>query len=84
MSEKHYSLYFRKQDRAYKFIKEINIDELNYDLSEQGFIRYISHRDGEFVENTYTQNKLEELIHDNVLDFTDDKIYEKTLGVPSV
>ncbi|HFR3846164.1 TPA: DNA methyltransferase, partial [Streptococcus suis] len=53
--------------------------ELNYDLSEQGFIRYISHRDGEFVENTYTQNKLEELIHDNVLDFTDDKIYEKNL-----
>ncbi|HFS1372053.1 TPA: site-specific DNA-methyltransferase [Streptococcus suis] len=79
LSEKHYSLYFRKQDRAYKFIKEINIDELNYDLSEQGFIRYISHRDGEFVENTYTQNKLEELIHDNVLDFTDDKIYEKNL-----
>ncbi|MCL4881708.1 site-specific DNA-methyltransferase [Streptococcus suis] len=79
LSEKHYSLYFRKQDRAYRFIKEINIDELNYDLSEQGFIRYISHRDGEFVENTYTQNKLEELIHDNVLDFTDDKIYEKNL-----
>lgn len=79
LSEKHYSLYFRKQDRAFRFIKEINIDELNYDLSEQGFIRYISHRDGEFVENTYTQNKLEELIHDNVLDFTDDKIYEKNL-----
>ncbi|HEM3467510.1 site-specific DNA-methyltransferase [Streptococcus suis] len=79
LSEKHYSLYFRKQDRAYRFIKEINIDELNYDLSEQGFIRYISHRDGEFVENTYTQNKLEELINDNVLDFTDDKIYEKNL-----
>ena len=77
LSDKHYSLYFRKQDKSYKFIKEYSINEVNNVLFQQGFTRYISYRNGAFVENTYTQRKLEELLQNNALDFTDDKIYEK-------
>lgn len=77
LSDKHYSFYFRKQDRSYKFIKEDSIDNVDNVLLNQGFIRYISYRNGVFVENTYTQRKLEELLQNYALDFTDDKIYEK-------
>lgn len=77
LSDKHYSFYFRKQDRSYKFIKEDSIDNVDNVLLNQGFIRYISYRNGVFVENTYTQRKLEELLQNYALDFTEDKIYEK-------
>ena len=80
LSDKHYSFYFRKQDRSYKFIKEDSIDNVDNVLLNQGFIRYISYRNGVFVENTYTQRKLEELLQNYALDFTDDKIYEKNFG----
>lgn len=76
-SEKHYTLYFRKCDRAYHFIKENSIDNGAENLIDQGFIRYISFRHEKFVENTYTQQKLEELIQNRALEFAEDKIYEK-------
>ena len=76
-SDKHYSLYFRKEDYDYRFIKEDSIDWRDNDLLSEGFKRYISYRKNSFVENTYTQQKLEELLQKRALDFTEDKIYEK-------
>lgn len=76
-SDKHYSCYFRKEDNEYRFLKERNVDCIDDNLIKDGFKRYISYREGNFVENTYTQQKLEELIQKRALDFTEDKIYEK-------
>ena len=76
-SDKHYSLYFRKQDRSYKFLKESKVDNINKKLINLGFTRYISFKNDKFVENTYTIKKLEELIKNRALDFTENKIYEK-------
>lgn len=76
-SDKHYSLYFRKQDRSYKFLKETKVDNINKKLINLGFTRYISFKNDKFVENTYTIKKLEELIKNRALDFTENKIYEK-------
>lgn len=76
-SDKHYSIYFRKSDRTYHFIKEYSLDEINTQLVSDGYNRYYSYRDNSFVENTYTMRKLEQLIADQALDFAEDKIYEK-------
>ena len=76
-SDKHYSLYFKKKDYDYRFIKEDSIDWRDNDLLSEGFKRYISYRENSFVENTYTQKKMEELLKKRALDFTEDKIYEK-------
>ncbi|MFP1702158.1 site-specific DNA-methyltransferase [Gardnerella vaginalis] len=76
-SDKHFTLYFRKSDRAYKVIKEYNVSDINSELIQEGFKRYISYRGNAFVENTYTYQKMEELMANKALDFTDDKIYEK-------
>lgn len=76
-SDKHYSVYFRKSDRAYQFIKEYSLNEINTQLISDGYNRYYSYKDNNFVENTYTMQKLEQLIIDRALDFTEDKIYEK-------
>ena len=76
-SDKHYSLYFKKKDYDYRFIKEDNIDLIDNNLLREGFKRYISYRENSFVENTYTQKKMEELLKKRALDFTEDKIYEK-------
>ena len=76
-SDKHYSLYFKKEDYDYRFIKEDSIDLIDNNLLREGFIRYISYRENSFVENTYTQKKMEELLKKRALDFTEDKIYEK-------
>lgn len=51
-SDKHYSLYFRKEDYDYRFIKEDSIDWRDNDLLSEGFKRYISYRKNSFVENT--------------------------------
>lgn len=76
-SEKHYSLYYRKSDNDYRFLKEKSIDDIDSNLLNLGFKRYISYRGMNFVENTYTLKKLEELIKARALDFTEEKIYEK-------
>lgn len=76
-SDKHFTLYFRKSDKVYKVIKEYNVSDINSELIQQGFKRYISYRGNDFVENTYTYQKMEELISNKALDFTNDKIYEK-------
>ena len=76
-SDKHYSLYFKKKDYDYHFIKEDSIDLIDNNLLREGFKRYISYRENSFVENTYTQKKMEELLKKRALDFTEDKIYEK-------
>jgi adenine-specific DNA-methyltransferase len=57
-SEKHYSVYYCKNDDNIKIKKEVSLDDINHSLISKGYCRYISFRDGEFVENTYTASKL--------------------------
>ena len=77
LSDKHYTLYFRQSDGDYKIIKESCINTINEDLTNEGYNRYISYRGNDFVENTYTYQKIEELIRNKALDFINNKIYEK-------
>ena len=46
----------------------------------QGYRRYYSYCDNEFVENTYSKAKFLELVENGALDFKADKIYEKNFS----
>ncbi|MDG4587011.1 DNA methyltransferase [Enterococcus lactis] len=76
-SDKHFSLYLNKTTNEYVFKKELNISEIDQELVARGFDRFISYKGDNFVENTYTQSKMEELIQKRALDITENKIYEK-------
>ena len=76
-SDKHFSLYLNRNSYEYFFKKELNIYDIDSGLISRGLNRYISYENDYFVENTYTQNKMEELLKSNALDFTENKIYEK-------
>ncbi len=76
-SDKHYSVYYRKIDNSLVLKKEKNIDDINEELINSGYVRYISYRNNEFVENTYTNTKFKELYEKKLLDIKDNKIYEK-------
>ncbi|WP_390884449.1 DNA methyltransferase [Haemophilus pittmaniae] len=49
-------------------------------LISQGYVRYISYLDNNFVENTYTDKKIKELFDNKALEFKDNKIYEKNFS----
>ena len=76
-SDKHYSVYFNKEQNKIEYRKESSVRDVDTGLISQGFKRYISYRDGVFVENTYTQEKFNELFITGALTIKDDKIYEK-------
>ncbi len=76
-SDKHYSVYYRKMDNNLILKNETSIEAKELDLINNGYDRYISFRDGNFVENTYTKVKFKELFKNDLLDFKNDKIYEK-------
>ena len=76
-SDKHYSLYINKLTQEYTFKKESKVDEIDIELTSSGFDRFISYRENNFVENTYTKNKMETLLKDKAVDIVNDKIYEK-------
>ncbi|WP_342512424.1 DNA methyltransferase [Sporosarcina sp. FSL K6-1522] len=76
-SKKHYSVYYHKVNDALELIKEKSVDEQNEALINEGYSRYISFYKGEFVENTYTEEKLRELFAKKALDFTEKKLFEK-------
>lgn len=83
-SDKHYSLYINKLTQEYTFKKESKVDEIDIELTSSGFDRFISYRENNFVENTYTKNKMETLLKDKAVDIVNDKIYEKILKVQLV
>lgn len=74
-SDKHYTAYIKNKDIIFK--QEKNIDEIDKELIAKGYIRYITFKNNEFVENTYTKNKFKELFENEALDIRDNKIYEK-------
>ena len=76
-SDKHYSVYFNPKTNDLRAVKDEAIDTPNESLLSTGYSRYISYRDGQFVENTYTQQKLLELYSEGRLNIRENKIYEK-------
>jgi adenine specific DNA methylase Mod len=72
---KHYSAYIKDSDLILK--QEQTLDDIDKELVKNGYKRYITFRDGQFVENTYTKDKFKELFEDESLDIREDKIYEK-------
>lgn len=79
-SEKHYTVYYRKEDNSIEFKKESSLDEIDEKLIKDGYERYCSHNSNNFVLNTYSQNRLNELFKAGALDFKNNKIYEKNFS----
>lgn len=80
LSEKHYSVYYNAKSGEIKFLKESEVEDVETDLINLGFIRYVSTRNSVFVENTYTQSKLLDLFNSGSLEFKQDKIFEKNFS----
>ncbi len=74
-ASKHYSAYIKDFDLILK--QEQTLDDVDRELMKNGYKRYITFRDGQFVENTYTKEKFKELFENKSLDIRKDKIYEK-------
>ena len=79
-SDKHYSIYFNKDEDDFIIRTEINILDKDDNLINQGYIRYVSFFGEHFVENTYTKSRILELYEDEALEFSADKIYEKNFS----
>ena len=79
-SDKHYSVYFNEKIQDMLLIKDEGIDKPHEDLLKKGYRRYYSYCGNDFVENTYSMSKFEELFSKDALDFKDNKIYEKNFS----
>ena len=78
-SDKNYSVYYKKASNDIIIRKE-NVGEIDSELISSGYVRYASVRDGQLVENTYTESKFMELFASKALDFASEKIYEKNFA----
>lgn len=78
-SDKNYSVYYKKASNDIIIRKE-NVGEIDSELISSGHVRYASVRDGQLVENTYTESKFMELFASKALDFASEKIYEKNFA----
>ena len=76
-SDKHYTVYFDKNEKDMIFRKEVDILTADQSLIKKGYTRYYSYNNNGFVFNTYSQSKLYELFLENALEFKNGKIYEK-------
>lgn len=76
MSDKNYSVYFRKKDYSIIIRKE-DFGETDKNLCSEGYVKYYSYYKGRLVENTYTEEKFMELFNARSLEFSNSKIYEK-------
>ncbi len=74
-SPKHYSAYIKKSVLILK--QEETVNDIDNELIELDYSRYVTFRDGNFVENTYTKEKFQNLFDDESLDIRNNKIYEK-------
>lgn len=79
-SEKHYSVYFNSEINDLILRKENTIEDTDNQLIESGYKRYTSTRENEFVENTYTRSKFQNLYEEEALDFKEEKIFEKNFS----
>lgn len=79
-SDKHYSVYFNEKIQDMILIKDEGIDKPHEELLKKGYRRYYSYCGNDFVENTYSMSKFEELFSKDALDFKDNKIYEKNFS----
>ncbi|AEX84620.1 DNA methylase [Marinitoga sp. 1135] len=76
-SDKHYTVYYNESEKKIVIKKEENINTIDVKLIQQGYKRYISTKNGKFIENTYTSSKFKELFETNSLIFKENSIYEK-------
>lgn len=79
-SNKHYTIYYRSEDKNFILVKEKDISEQRSDLLATGYLRYYSYNKNGFVLNTYTSDKIQELFENGALDFKNGKIYEKNFS----
>ena len=79
-SEKHYSVYFNTSTKDFIIKKEYKLDEIDLNLTSNGYARYISYQGNNFAENTYTAEKINQLFLENALEFKENKIYEKNFS----
>lgn len=79
-SEKHYSVYFNTSTKDFIVKKEYKLDEIDLNLTSNGYARYISYQGNNFAENTYTAEKINQLFSENALEFKENKIYEKNFS----
>lgn len=75
-SEKNYVVYYHPELNKLVLKKEM-INEIDATLTNGGYVRYCSKRNGKLIENTYTASKLLSLFENKALQFGKDKIYEK-------
>jgi adenine-specific DNA-methyltransferase len=78
-SDKNYSVYYRKEDKSIKILKE-QFGEENSNLINEGFTKYYSYNGQQLVENTYTASKFKSLFDEGALEFTENKIFEKNFN----
>ncbi len=76
-SKKHYSVYYNSLTNKLNIEKETTLDSESDKLLTEGFKRYISERDGNFIENTYTAEEFKKLHDEELLIYKEDTIYEK-------
>lgn len=79
-SDKHYSVYYEKTNKNLVIKVEKSLDDIDKNLINKGFTRYISFNENNFVENTYTKARFIELFKEEALDFKNSKIYEKNFS----
>ena len=54
--------------------------DVDINLINRGYIRYISYRNEDFVENTYSIEHFKKLYLEKALQFTETKIFEKNFN----
>lgn len=79
-SRKHYSVYYNKERNEILTKVEDSISNIDNELIDKDYVRYISSKNGKFLENTYTASKLLDLLEENALVFKKDKIFEKNFN----
>lgn len=79
-SKKHYTVYYNAEQCDMILKKETSLSEMDDELISKGYVRYCSYSAENFVENTYTAEKIVELFENKALDFKNGKIYEKNFS----
>lgn len=79
-SKKHYTVYYNAEQCNMILKKETSLSEMDDELISKGYVRYCSYSAENFVENTYTAEKIVELFENKALDFKNGKIYEKNFS----
>ena len=79
-SDKHYTVYYKRDSHEVKIRKEQSVEEMDDNLLSKGFERFYSYNSNGFVLNTYTADKLLKLFDNGALDFKNSKIYEKNFS----